>query len=85
MGESGRLLPGINAIEIDQGVKGVNAPESVGRITSMTDKPVYVTVYYSIKLEDPLLGKIYPAVSLLSVREESFTRLTSCGDRNQLP
>jgi hypothetical protein len=36
----------------------VNAPKSFSRITAMTDKLIYVTVYYPIELEEPLLGKI---------------------------
>jgi hypothetical protein len=36
----------------------MDAPKSVGRITSMTDKSIYITVHDAIKLEKPLLGEV---------------------------
>jgi len=58
LSEPGCPLPGINTIEVDQGVQGMNAPKSVSRIASMADEPVYLAVYDAIKLEKPLLRKI---------------------------
>jgi hypothetical protein len=58
LSKSGGLLPGINAVEVDQGIQGVNAPKPVGRIASMTDKSIYITVHDSIKFEKTLLRKI---------------------------